>query len=56
MLLRIPDNPEVKSAKKFTFGRDLDAMTYGWELITDLFVLTGSIVQSVLADEPKTGQ
>lgn len=56
MLLRIPDNPEVKSAKKFTFGRDLDAMTYGWELITDLFVLTASIVQSVLADEPDVGQ
>ena len=56
MLLRIPDNPEVKSAKKFTFNRDLDAMTYGWELITDLFFLTGSIVQSVLSGEPKTDQ
>lgn len=56
MLLRIPDNPEVKSAKNFTFNRDLDAMTYGWELITDLFFLTGSIIQSVLADEPKTDQ
>lgn len=56
MLLRIPDNPEVKSAKNFTFNRDLDAMTYGWELITDLFFLTGFIIQSVLADEPKTDQ
>lgn len=56
MLLRIPDNPEVKSAKKFTFGRNFDAMTYGWELITDLFVLTGSIVQSVSADESNAGK
>lgn len=56
MLLRIPDNPEVKSAKKFTFNRNLDAMTYGWELITDLFVLTGSIIQSVLSDVAKTDQ
>ena len=56
MLLRIPDNPDVKSAKRFTFGSDLDAMTYGWELITDLFVLAGSIVQSVVADEPDVSQ
>lgn len=56
VLLRIPDNPEVKSAKSFTFARDLDAMTYGWELIGDLFGLAGSIVQSVLADKPNVSQ
>jgi len=48
--LRIPDNPEVKSSKRFTFERGLDAMTYGWELVSDLFRLTASLVQSAIAD------
>ena len=48
LLLRIPDNPEAKSAKKFTYKLDLDAMTYAWELIGDLFTLTNCVIHSVL--------
>jgi hypothetical protein len=51
MLLRIPDNPETKSAQHFTFDRDLDAMTYAWELVTDVFGLAVLILQAALADD-----
>jgi hypothetical protein len=30
VLMRIPDNPEVKSRAAFTFAKGLDALTYGW--------------------------
>lgn len=48
--LRIPDNPEVRSSERFMFERGLDAMTYGWGLVSDLFRLTASLVQSAIAD------
>lgn len=51
LLLRIPDNPEAKSRNSFTYKHDLDALTYGWELVGDLFTLTNCVIQSVSADE-----
>ncbi len=51
MLLRIPDNPEAKSAKLFTFDRNLDAMTYAWELVTDVFDLAALILQAAMVND-----
>ena len=34
--MRIPDNPQVRSHKHFTFRRDLDALTYAWELAFEM--------------------
>ena len=41
VLVRIPDNPEVRSqdASKYRFDQDLDALTYAWELSTELFAV-----------------
>jgi hypothetical protein len=32
----IPDNPEARSAKKFTYKSNIDALTYGWELANEI--------------------
>jgi hypothetical protein len=49
--LRIPDNPEVKAATKFTYDRGLDAMTYAWELVTDVIGLAVLFVETTLLDD-----
>jgi hypothetical protein len=33
---RIPDNPEVRSRKKFTYALGLDALTYSWEVANEV--------------------
>lgn len=35
----IPDNPEVRTTRKFTFRQDLDALTYGWDAANSLLQL-----------------
>lgn len=49
--LRIPDNSEARSAKGFKFKRGLDALTYGWELVGQVFELAVATVQSALTGE-----
>ena len=41
---RLPDNPEEKSEKKFTFDQELDALTVAWEYVSEFFALTDIIV------------
>jgi hypothetical protein len=36
-IVRIPDNPEVRSAKRFAFDQDIDSLTLGWQLCTETF-------------------
>jgi hypothetical protein len=37
VLILVPDNPETKSRKAFTFDSGLDALTLGWEYVSDFF-------------------
>ena len=53
MIARIPDNPESKSERAFTFHRDLDALTYGWELTNDLYELANLVLGTILARSNK---
>ncbi len=39
LIVRVPDNPESKSASMFTFGQDIDALSLGWQYCTELFAL-----------------
>jgi hypothetical protein len=40
----IPDNPEVKSKTKFTYEMDLDALTYGWQVVNEVVALATAVV------------
>jgi hypothetical protein len=40
----IPDNPRAKSRQKFTFGENLDALTFSWEAATEILGLSCDIV------------
>ena len=43
----IPDNPETRSKKKFTYDLNRDALTYAWELsneILDVVLVTADAV------------
>jgi hypothetical protein len=53
MSVRIPDNPEAKAATKFTYDRDLEAMTYAWELATDLIGIAVLFIETTLLDNPQ---
>ncbi|MCX5847739.1 MAG: hypothetical protein NTW12_15515 [Deltaproteobacteria bacterium] len=44
LIVRIPDNPEAKSATAFTFHRGLDALTAGWEYVTEFFAVADIII------------
>lgn len=46
--VRIPDNPQVKSKKKFTFSLDRDALTYAWELADEVLDVTMVVVEAVM--------
>jgi hypothetical protein len=37
VIVRVPDNPEARSSKKWVFSGNHDALTLGWELCTELF-------------------
>ncbi len=43
VLIRVPDNPETKSRKAFTFVSDLDALTLGWEFVSDFFAFVDGL-------------
>lgn len=50
--LPIPDNPESKSAKRFEFASRRDALTFGWEVTTQLMAL----IEMVLGGSGKKEQ
>jgi hypothetical protein len=54
---RIPDNPETKSKKKFTYVAGIDALTYGWEVVNEVVSLATEVVTaaSAVAQPPKSG-
>jgi hypothetical protein len=45
----IPDNPEARSQKRFTFRENLDALTFGWDAINSLLDMCTLVVDSVRA-------
>lgn len=49
---RIPDNPEVKSRKKFTYASGLDALTYGWEVVDEVVSLAAEVLTGAAAAGP----
>lgn len=46
----IPDNPEDKSPVKFIYDSEIDALTYGWELTSEMVKL----VKMVVDEAPET--
>ena len=46
----IPDNPEDKSQVKFIYDSEIDALTYGWELTSEMVKL----VKMVVDEAPET--
>ena len=44
---RIPDNPEVKSPKKFTYRGNYDALKYGWHVVSELNSLAREALDSI---------
>lgn len=43
VLIRVPDNPEAKSKNAFRFDADLDALTLGWDYVSDFFVFVDDL-------------
>ncbi len=42
--LLIPDNPEVKSKKMLKYTSNIDALTYGWQVATEIIDITCEIL------------
>ena len=54
VLVRIPDNPESKSRKKFTFQQERDALTFGWHCVTEVFTICDLLFGSgALSGQPQ---
>lgn len=53
---RIPDNPEVKSKKKFTYAANHDALTYGWEVANEVISLASEAVALASASGKKNNR
>ena len=45
----IPDNPEEKSPRRFRFNSDIDALTFAWELTTQLLKLMVRVTTEIIA-------
>lgn len=46
VIVRIPDNPEVRSDRQFKFDQNIDSLTFGWELCNQMFALIDSVLGS----------
>lgn len=46
IIVRVPDNPEARSEHLFRFHRNVDALTLGWELSTELFAIVDILLGS----------
>jgi hypothetical protein len=49
--LLLPDNPEGKSQKAFRFKKNLDALTYGWELANEVINVATKIFSRIPTQE-----
>jgi hypothetical protein len=49
VLALLPDNPEDKSYNSFLYEKQIDALTYGWELTNDLLYYLTVIIESLPA-------
>ncbi len=47
-MIRIPDNPESRSKRRFTFNLNRDALTYAWELANEIFSIAVQVAQATL--------
>jgi hypothetical protein len=56
VLLRIPDNPEARSQRKFRFAGGLDALTYGWELANELIGVAAEILGAIPGEARQMGR
>ena len=43
---RLPDNPDETSAGALAFDRRLDALTVGWEYVSEFFAITDMLLGS----------
>lgn len=43
----IPDNPETKSASAFTYSKNTDALSFGWEASTDTIQIGEAIIGEI---------
>ena len=43
----IPDNPKVRSYRKFTYSSRIDALTYAWEIANEILEISDIIVRAV---------
>jgi hypothetical protein len=48
--LRIPDNPQVRSAKAFRYDSKLDALTYGWTVADEVVKLAHTLIKQLPND------
>jgi hypothetical protein len=44
---RLPDNPEKRNAAAFTFNKHLDALSYSWELVSEVVLLWRQTAQAI---------
>lgn len=45
--LRIPDNPQARSAESFRYDCDLDALTYGWTVTDEVVKLSHALIKQL---------
>jgi hypothetical protein len=50
--VRLPDNPEVRSQRSFTFANNLDALTYGWQLANEVITQAAQVFAAIPIDTP----
>ena len=48
---RIPDNPDDRSKNRFTFKKQLDALTYGWETANEALRVLEVVIDAALRAE-----
>lgn len=48
---RIPDNPEARSKKRFTYAAGHDALTYGWDVVNEVIALANEAVAAASASD-----
>lgn len=45
--MRIPDNPEARSQRRFTFAKELDALNFGWRIADEVLGVVTFVVESI---------
>lgn len=51
---RIPDNPSARSQSGFTYGRQLDALRFGWDCAQEVLDIAGLIVEASVVAANRT--